>query len=77
MRDADDETLRWSINAVVTWKRKTTPPRLIHIHGNKDNILPMRYTKPDIVINGGGHLMVYNRPEELSQVLIKIIEGKS
>lgn len=59
----------WAIEQILHWKNETYPPNLFHIHGTADRILPIRYVKPDFVVSGGGHLMVFNRAEEISEVL--------
>lgn len=42
LRDTDAEFLFWAISQIVKWKNKTIPNNLIHIHGSKDRIIPIR-----------------------------------
>lgn len=63
----------WAINQVLNWKNKWYPPNLIHIHGSKDHIFPVRYVKADYVINGGGHLMLMNKATEVNEILKKVL----
>jgi hypothetical protein len=44
------------------------PEKLVHIHGTRDGILPVRFTKPTHTI-AGGHLMVLNRAHEINKIL--------
>ncbi len=52
------DLLKWSIDKIVTLQNTFVHPNLIHIHGNADNILPIRFVKPNVVIKGGTHLMI-------------------
>jgi len=74
VRDTDPEFIRWSLNAIVTWQHKERLPQLVQIHGSGDFLLPCRYTKADYVIPKGGHLMVLNRPEEISKIIKEVVE---
>jgi hypothetical protein len=38
-------------------------------------MLPIRYTRPDYVIEGGTHLMVVNKADEISQLLQELLAG--
>lgn len=68
--DADLHFLKWALGSILAWKNIIKPANLTHIHGTADNILPIKYTQPDIVINGGGHLMVYSHAIEISGMII-------
>jgi len=74
IKDADNKVLQWSINAVLRWPRKERPPGIVHIHGTADHILPIQFAKPDIVVPGGRHFMVYSMPEKLSQLIVGILK---
>jgi pimeloyl-ACP methyl ester carboxylesterase len=64
---------RWAVNEIVNWKRKTSPPNIIRIHGTKDRVLPVQRFTPDYAIANGGHLMVANRAAEISALLKAIL----
>ena len=61
--------LKWSLNAVLSWKNKERPSTVFHIHGTADRIFPCDKTHADVKIKHGGHLMVYNRGKEISEVV--------
>jgi hypothetical protein len=69
LKDTDSNILSWSIHAIINWRNEVIPPNFIHIHGNADNILPIKFTKPDIIIEGGHHFMIYSKGREISIVL--------
>lgn len=69
LNDTDSLFLRWAINKIVYWKNETCLQNLIHIHGTKDRVLPIRYVSFDIKITDGGHLMTVNKAVEISKLL--------
>lgn len=69
IHDTDETFFRWAWQRVATWKNREVPPGILHLHGDHDHMLPIRFVKPDIVIPGGTHLMVVNRAEEISRHL--------
>lgn len=73
LRSADPVILKWSIDAVAHWNNKTIPSNLIHVHGNADRLLPIKHTTSDIVVEGGGHFMVYSKADEVSTILNNLL----
>ena len=61
--------IRWSLKAVVAWNSKIYPANVIHIHGNKDMVIPSSNLKPDYMVKDGTHLMIYNRAAEVSKII--------
>jgi pimeloyl-ACP methyl ester carboxylesterase len=57
--DSDPVFMKWALTAILKWRNTERPANIIQIHGTADNILPHKYTKADILIEGGGHFMVY------------------
>ncbi|MBW4484108.1 MAG: alpha/beta hydrolase [Tildeniella torsiva UHER 1998/13D] len=68
--DTDPFFLKWAINRVVGWRNQVLPEHLVHIHGGSDRVFPFGDRSADVVVPDGGHLMVLNRAEELSQLLM-------
>jgi pimeloyl-ACP methyl ester carboxylesterase len=71
IHDTDETFFRWAWQRVATWKNTEIPADLVHLHGNRDHMLPIFFVKPDIVISGGTHLMVLNKAEEISSHLAR------
>jgi hypothetical protein len=63
--------MRWAVNEILNWNNKTKPPSFFHIHGTKDRIFPHRQTKADVKIKDGSHLMIHNRSEEISKIIME------
>ena len=45
------------------------PPNLVRIHGTADKVLPYKTNMHAIPVEGGEHLMVYSKWEEVSEIL--------
>ncbi len=65
LKATDPVFLSWAIDKILTWKNKSKTENLIQIHGTQDRLFPS-YKSADVIIKGGGHLMVLNRAEEVS-----------
>lgn len=70
LKDTDPNFFSWAINEIVNWKNHTIPENVIHIHGNKDRIIPFKNVKTDFVIEGGGHFMTVNRSKEIQEIIL-------
>lgn len=70
---AETRFIKWAINAIICWEQKERPQNLFHIHGSRDKILPLKYTKADFVIEKGSHFMVWTRAGEVSRKLTEAL----
>ncbi len=70
----DTRYLDWAIEKMVCWDRTSPLPGVVHIHGDKDEILPYRYIKGCITVEGGTHIMIINRFRWFNEHLEEIIE---
>ena len=75
IKDSDPHFIKWAMQAVLSWKNVELPSPYWHIHGTKDEILPLKYTKPTHTIQGGNHLMIMSRATELNEILKTILSG--
>lgn len=73
LNDTDPRFLKWAMHKVVTWHNQEVPEHLVQIHGGCDRVFPGRLVNPDVLIEDGGHLMVMNRAERLSSVLMTLL----
>jgi pimeloyl-ACP methyl ester carboxylesterase len=73
IQDSDSKFIQWAMDAILKWKSEQLDSPYTHIHGTKDEVLPMRFTKPTHVIKKGGHLMVMNRAGELNAILREVL----
>jgi len=71
LHDTDSKFLKWALVRMGSWKRKDTLENLYHIHGTADKLIPIKMVKPDVAIDGAGHLMVYAQAKQISAILNK------
>ncbi|NVK08930.1 MAG: alpha/beta hydrolase [Tenacibaculum sp.] len=65
------EYLQWAIYNVLHWKQEESIPGIIHIHGKKDEVFPIKYIKNSIEIENGTHVMILNKAKTISEILKK------
>jgi pimeloyl-ACP methyl ester carboxylesterase len=65
--------LQWAVEKIVLWDRTVADERVIHIHGDLDDVFPMRYVNGCIVIKGGTHIMILSKYRWLNANLPAII----
>lgn len=54
---------------ILNWQNKVIPDGLVHIHGNRDRLLIPTTIKSNYWVKGGGHFMVWNMAEEVSDII--------
>lgn len=74
IRESDPAFIRWAMNAILNWKNEDIPQPYWHIHGTKDEILPLKFTRPTHLVEGGNHLMIMSRAAELNLLLKQLLE---
>lgn len=69
----DKVYLDWAIEQIINWKRIKIDPEVIHIHGDKDEVFPIKHIKNAIIVKGGTHVMILTKYRWLSDNLPKIM----
>ncbi len=75
-RSATLNYVNWSFNQILNWKNNLFPESIIHIHGSRDLIFPVKSIKPTHIIDGGTHMMIVNRAAEISAIINDYLEKK-
>ncbi|RUT68922.1 alpha/beta hydrolase [Flavobacterium cupreum] len=65
--------LQWAVESVILWDRNEVDQNVIHIHGDQDDVFPIKYIKSCIVVKGGTHVMIINKYKWLNENLPSII----
>ncbi|HET8837382.1 MAG TPA: alpha/beta hydrolase [Flavobacteriaceae bacterium] len=69
--------LDWGFRKMIFWERKKPLEGIVHIHGEKDIVFPIKYIKNCIVVPSGTHIMIINKYRWFNRNLPRIIcEGK-
>lgn len=71
----DIRYLNWAVEQVILWDRTIIDENVIHIHGDADDVFPIKYIKNCIVVKGGTHIMILNKYKWLNENLPSIILG--
>jgi hypothetical protein len=69
----DQYYLKWSIEKISTWKANINP-KVIQILGSKDIVFPLKYSKPEYIVEGGTHLFPATKSKEVSRILKEIFD---
>jgi len=69
----DSKYLSWSIKEVVCWEQEKPAMEIVHIHGDKDPVFPIKYIKDCTVVKGGTHIAIINKYKWFNKNLPKII----
>lgn len=73
-RNANLHYVNWSFDKILNWKNTQCPDGTIHIHGDKDQIFPIKYIRPTHTIKNGTHMMVWNRAGEISKIINEVLK---
>lgn len=77
--EADAVFLRWASQAVLDWEPSPTSPMpqppIFQIHGEADPVLSPRFTQPDEIIPGAGHLISVTHPTQVNAFLAKHMQS--
>jgi pimeloyl-ACP methyl ester carboxylesterase len=75
INESDTGLIRWSMHAILNWQNETIPHPVCHIHGTRDEVLPVRYTHPTHTIPKEGHMLIMTSPKVVNEILGKALTG--
>lgn len=73
INESDSGLIRWSVDAILNWQNEIIPQPLWHIHGTRDEVLPVKFTNPTHTIPKQGHVMVMTCPDIVNDFLAKAL----
>lgn len=67
---------RQVVRMLATWRSplREYPFLFFQIHGEKDSLLPLKYTFPDVVLKRAGHCLTLTRDKEVNQLIGTILQ---
>ncbi len=68
LRSTDYVFLKWAIGAMLKWQNEEKPD-CVRVHGTVDVILPIENLEVRHRIEGGGHFMIVQKAEQLSEII--------
>lgn len=73
LRIRDKRYLDWAVEQVILWERTVVDENVIHIHGDEDDVFPIKYIRNCIIVKGGTHVMILSKYRWFNENLPKII----
>ena len=75
LKDKDLVFLKRTIEMIIKWERKScdSDTEIIHIHGNKDHTIPIKNVDYNFLIEGGSHMMILTRSNEINKMLLSLL----
>lgn len=69
----DKHYLDWAIETILCWNQKEINEAVIHIHGDADEVFPIKHIRKCIVVKGGTHILILNKFKWMNENLPKLI----
>lgn len=69
----DKRYIDWCIHVLVNWQQEYPKNELIHIHGDKDTVFPIRNIRGCVKVKNGTHTMIIHRAKWFNEHLPAII----
>ena len=73
LSERDPDYLNWAIDRLVKWSRNFQEQNVIHIHGKKDSVFPIKNIQDPVIKIEGDHAIVLTQSDWFSKNLPKII----
>lgn len=67
--DTDLNFAKWAVKELTNWKNTTQLKNILKINGTNDKLIPPRGNTKMEVINNGGHFMIVDRADEISDII--------
>lgn len=71
----DKRYLNWAIKHMVSWNQDIPDPKVLHIHGNQDIILPITKITNCEIVPDGTHIMIVNRARWFNENLPALLRS--
>jgi len=69
----DKYYIDWALDKIINWDQTSYFDNLVHIHGDKDPVFPIKHINNCITVKNGTHIMVINRFRWFNEHLPRII----
>lgn len=74
MRVRNEKYLNWAIEKVLHWKGNGDISDVVHIHGTRDEIFPIKYIENCISVENGTHAMIITKAKKISEIIKNSLE---
>jgi len=76
IRDKDASFIKHAVHLIVSWEMpdtSTVNTKIIHIHGDADNTLPVENTHAAFIVENGSHMMTLVQARDISEILEQVL----
>jgi len=71
----DPNYLKWAMDCIVNWDQKEIINEIIHIHGKKDNVFPVKNLSGRVYLIEGNHAIIITRANQINKLLIELLKN--
>jgi pimeloyl-ACP methyl ester carboxylesterase len=75
LKSTSPKFIKWAMGAILHWDNQTIPKNVYHITGDKDKIFPYQRIKGATIVQGGTHIMIFNKAKQINNWLKEILEN--
>ena len=72
IQDTDPHFIKWALYIILTWNSPSSKGNIIRIHGTNDKLIPLKGDAK--IIENGGHFMIVDRAEEVSNYINEYVK---
>lgn len=69
LKSKDKIYMKQAVDMIINWQRETYNPNIIHIHGDKDNTIPIKNVKVTLIVEEGSHMMALTMGERIGKII--------
>ncbi|MGY0408386.1 MAG: alpha/beta hydrolase [Polaribacter sp.] len=73
LSERNEKYLKWSIHNILKWNTIKPVENIIHIHGTKDRVFPIKYIKNAIEIKDGTHSIILTKAKKISEIIDDVL----
>ncbi|MEO9483026.1 MAG: alpha/beta hydrolase [Ekhidna sp.] len=67
--DSDPKFTKWALSRLLVWESNFKIPYVLKVGGLDDKLLPPKDSSNTTVIDSGGHFMIVDKADEISQII--------
>ena len=71
LKSKDKDYMKRAVDIIINWQCETYNPNIIHIHGDKDNTIPIKNVKPSLIVEDGSHMMALTKGRKIGKLILK------
>lgn len=74
LKSKDKRYMKRSVRMIIRWDRAECTAPVVAIHGTNDHTLQIRFVHPDVIVEGGSHMMTLTRSAEINALILELLK---